>query len=38
MPWKEGWRPTNRIDAISMAQTVLQLALHTPEKLPASYT
>ncbi|KAH7406144.1 Chloroperoxidase [Phaeosphaeria sp. MPI-PUGE-AT-0046c] len=33
MPWKEGWRPSiNSIDGFSIAQTILQLALHTPEK------
>jgi hypothetical protein len=34
MPWKEGWRPTNRIDSLSTAKNVLQLALLTPEKSP----
>jgi hypothetical protein len=33
MPWKEGWRPINRIDGFSIAQTVLQIALRTPEKV-----
>ncbi|KAF2032269.1 Cloroperoxidase [Setomelanomma holmii] len=35
MPYNEGWRPVNPISGLSIAQTVLQLALHTPEKLPA---
>jgi hypothetical protein len=34
MPFNEGWRPTNRIDGLSVAQNVLQIALNTPEKLP----
>ncbi|KAH7073411.1 Chloroperoxidase [Paraphoma chrysanthemicola] len=34
MPFNEGWRPVNPINGVSIAQTVLQLALHTPEKLP----
>jgi hypothetical protein len=36
MPWKEGWRPINRIDGLTTAQVTLQLALHTPEKLDDS--
>lgn len=36
MPYNEGWRPINRIDGLSVADVNLQLALHTPEKLPVS--
>jgi hypothetical protein len=33
MPAKEGWRPINEINGFSIAQTVLGIALRTPEKL-----
>lgn len=33
MPFKEGWRPTNRIDGLVIAQGVVVLALNTPEKV-----
>jgi hypothetical protein len=33
MPWKEGWKPVNIINGFSVAQTVLQIALRTPEKV-----
>jgi hypothetical protein len=33
LPYKEGWRPpTQQINALTLASTVLQLALATPEK------
>ncbi|KAH8723882.1 Chloroperoxidase [Phaeosphaeriaceae sp. PMI808] len=35
-PYNEGWRPVNRIDGLSIADTTMQLALHTPEKLPST--
>lgn len=32
LPYKEGWRPVNQIDGVSIAQDVLQLSMLTPEK------
>jgi hypothetical protein len=37
LPIKEGWRPVNRIDGFSIAQTVLQISLLTPEKAGDTY-
>jgi hypothetical protein len=35
LPFKEGWRPPKtQISGFSIAGDVLQLALHTPEKMP----
>jgi hypothetical protein len=32
LPFEEGWRPTNRMNAFAFASDILQLALHTPEE------
>jgi hypothetical protein len=37
LPVKEGWKPVNRIDGFSIAQAVLQISLHTPEKAKNCY-
>jgi hypothetical protein len=34
LPFREGWRPVNRLDGFALALNILQLAMFTPEKAP----